>query len=108
MNSIIELPPGATFSPADIVDWVLPMLDPVAHHRADDEHRYSASDIYWLIRDMLRRMNKDIDGEFYMKRLKKGTWSLEYRRKSADEFKADTRHQHQVDETKKLIERIKF
>ena len=57
---------------------------------------------------MLRRANREIDGEFYMQRLKKGTWRLAYRRKTADELKADKRHQHQVSETKKLIERLKF
>ena len=108
MNPIIELPEDKTYSPADIVDRVVPMLDAVAHHRRDDEKRYSASDIYWLLRNMFGRVNKDIPGEFYMKRLKKGLWRLEWRRKTPDEQKADRRHQHQIDETRKLIERLRF
>ena len=43
-----------------------------------------------------------------MQRLKKGDWRLAYRRRTADEQKADMRHKRQVDDTKKLIERLKF
>ena len=57
---------------------------------------------------MFRRVNSDIEGEFYMQRLKKGSWRLSYRRKTGGELKADLRHQRQVDETKKLIERLRF
>ena len=45
--------------------------------------------------------------DLYVNRLKKGTYALDCQAKSADERKADARHKRQVEETKKLIERLR-
>lgn len=108
-SAIIELPEGRDYSAEEVVDRVNIMIDAVKHHRKDDVLIYSASDIYWIIRNMFRYVNQRIHrGEFTLKRLKSGVWTPQYHRKSAGEQKADKRHKRQVDETRKLIERLKF
>ena len=64
-NPIIEIPDGQQYSGADVVDRLTILLDAVKEHRRDDPLQYSASDIYWTIRDLFRYVNTQLDsGEF--------------------------------------------
>lgn len=105
---IIEIQEGVKYSGADVVDRLNLLLDAVAHHRADDPLRYSASDTYWIIRDLFRYVNTQLDrGEFRMVRLKKGAWRLQYDRKTAAERKADSAADAEVSRTRDYINRLK-
>ena len=58
---------------AEIVQQITGYIGDQSHHNT---LTYSASDVYWVIRDLLRYINGRMDGEFVLTAKQKGTWQI--------------------------------
>ena len=78
MNDIV-LVEDKTYTLAEVVDAVKQTLDAVSKESEQNTLRYSVEDVYWLLHDMLRYVNRNIPGEFALWQTKKGTYRVTYR-----------------------------
>lgn len=76
---------------AEIVQQITGYIGDQSHHNT---LTYSASDVYWVIRDLLRYINGRMDGEFVLTAKQKGTWQINYTdQKSGQRRTAEKRRQ---------------
>ena len=102
----IQLDSDAPYTVPEVAEFVKTTLDFVSRESKNNPLRYSASDVYWILHDFLRYINARMDGEFVLKRLKKGTWRLEYQAEDAAKQKANAQHQRELRQTADYIENL--
>jgi len=100
----IQLDSDAPYTVPEVAEFVKTVLDFVSRESKSNPLRYSASDVYWMLHDFLRYINARIDGEFVLRRLKKGAWRLEYQTEDVATQKANARHQRELHQTADYIE----
>lgn len=93
----IQLPENKSWTLAEVVEVVQQTLDAVGKEAAQNELRYSPEDVYWLLHDMLRYVNRNVPGEYALRRLANGTYRVTYsaeatsRKQARRKLKADVR-----------------
>ncbi len=87
MNTI-HLPENKSYTLAEVIDAVQLTLDAVQKESAHNELRYSAEDLYWLLHDMLRYVNRNVPGEYALQRMKNGNYRVTYTTENAGTKKA--------------------
>lgn len=102
----IQLDADAPYTVPEVAEFVKIALDFVGRESKNNPLRYSASDVYWILHDFLRYINARTEGEFVLKRLKKGTWRLEYQTEDAAKQKANEQHQRELHQTADYIENL--
>ncbi len=96
MNEI-HLPENKSWTLAEVVDVVQRTLDAVGKESTQNSLRYSPEDVYWLLHDMLRYVNRNVPGEYTLRRKNNGTYRVTYsaedtsRKQSRRKLKADVR-----------------
>ena len=79
----------SSYTAAEVVELTKLALDFIGEQGSDSDLRYAASDVYWILRNLLDYVNEQAGGEFILKRLRKGSWGLEYNDKTSAKRKAD-------------------
>ena len=102
----IELESDKQHSAEEVIKVVTTALDAVSEQSDKIKHRYSSGDIYYLLRNMLEYINAFIDGEFILKRLKKGHWRVEYLEEEIAKRKSDEQHKKEIQRTAKIIQEL--
>ncbi len=100
----IELSADKSYELREVAELVKFTLDFVSREAQHDSLSYSASDVYWILHDLLRYINARTKGEFILKRLKKGAWRLQYDTETTAQKKANVQRQKELDETADYIE----
>ena len=94
MNDI-HIDADKAYTLPEVVDAVKQTLDRIVETAGPNELRYSAIDLYWLLYDMLRYVNRNVPGEFSLQQIRKGTYRVQYspettaRKRSRQKLKAD-------------------
>ena len=102
----IELTADKSYTAKEIIAEVVKALNFVASQSKHNDLQYSSSDVYWLLSDLLRYVNARMQGEFALKRLKKGVWELAYTTEKAAQRKADERHKRELSRTADYIQEM--
>ncbi len=105
MNDI-HVSEDKSYTLSEVIDAVKQTLDGVSEQSAHNKLRYSSTDLYWLLHDMLRYVNQNVPGEFVLQQTKKGVYRVRYtaedtaRRSSSRKLKAE------VDRTASYLEEL--
>ena len=74
----IHIPEDRSYTLSEVIDAVKQTLDAVSEQSAQNKLRYSSTDLYWLLHDMLRYVNQNVPGEFVLYQTKKGVYQVRY------------------------------
>ena len=64
---------------------------------------YSSSDVYWVIRDLLKYANGRMQGEFVLTAKKKGEWQIHYRDQKIGVERAKRQRQIEIEKTEEYL-----
>jgi len=95
------------YTAKEVVEFAKIALDFIGEQGADSDLQYAASDVYWILRNLLDYVNEHAGGEFTLKRLRKGSWGLEYNDKTSAKRKADEAADREIKRTTKYLEQLR-
>lgn len=98
MNDIV-LVKDKTYTLAEVVDTVKQALDAVSKESEQNTLRYSTEDVYWLLYDILRYVNRNVRGEFALAQIKKGTYRVTYNAEETEQREAGKKLRAEVRQT---------
>jgi hypothetical protein len=102
----IHLDANETYSVEVVAELLGQAINFIGEHLSDREIEFSSSDIYWTLHSLLSYVNERVKGEFALRRLKKGSWALEYTDEKAANRKAAERHRRELRRTADHIENL--
>lgn len=102
----IQLDSDKTHTAQEIIEIVVLSLDFVGERSTQNYLQYSSSDVYWVLRNLLDYINRRMEGEFVLKRLKKGAWGIEYIARDIAKRKAEEKHKKELRRTADYIQQI--
>ena len=105
MNKI-NLDEGKSYTLAEVVEMVQKTLEPVKAKSEQCHLQYTPTDVYWLLHDLLVYVNRNILGEFTLRRLDKGTYRVQYRTEEAEKQKANKKLKDDVRKTAEYLEKL--
>ena len=103
----IQLDGDKNYTAKEVVELARLALDFIGEQGSDSNLQYAASDVYWILRNLLDYVNQQAGGEFTLKRLRKGSWGLEYNDKTSAKRKADDAARQEIKRTAKYLEQLK-
>lgn len=91
----------------EVVEAVKKTLDAVGEQcDKHNELRYSSTDVYWLLHDMLRYVNHNVPGEFALRQIKKGTYKVRYMTEGKAKQRSSRKLQAEVNRTARYLEEL--
>ena len=105
MNQI-KLDENKMYTLAEVVELVQTTLDAVKDKSDKSELQYSTTDVYWVIHDMLRYINRNVQGEFSLRRKEKGTYRVAYTTEESGRQKAKNNLNSEVQQTADYLENL--
>ena len=104
--NLISLDENRSYTLAEVVTLVQKTLDSVQQTSEQCPLRYTTTDVYWLLHDMLRYVNRNVPGEFALRRLKRGTYRVEYKTEKTGRQKAKRKLQADVERTSAYLKEL--
>ena len=92
---------------SEVIDAVKKTLDLVndqAHKHND--LRYSSTDVYWLLYDMLQYINRNVPGEFSLIQSQKGTYRVRYAAEDKAKQRSSRKLKAEVNRTARYLEEL--
>ena len=105
MNDM-QIKEDKTYTLPEVIDFVKQTLDHVSEKSMRNPLRYSATDVYWLLYDMLQYVNRNIPGEFTLLQTQKGTYRVTYADEGAAKQKSDRKLKSEVNQTARYLEEL--
>ena len=105
MNQI-NLEENKTYTLAEVVEMVQKTLDSVKENSEYCNLRFSPTDVYWLLHDMLVYVNRNVPGEFAIRRLDKGSYRVQYRTDKVQKLRASRKQKKAVKQTADYLEKL--
>ena len=102
----VQLDSDKTHTKNEVIEIVMQSLNFVREQSPQKTLQYSSSDVYWVLKNLLNYINRRVDGEFVLKRLKKDAWGIEYADASIAKRKADERHKKELRRTADYIQQM--
>lgn len=102
----INLDKDKTYTLAEVVEFVQTTLEAVKGKAEHCDFQYTPTDVYWLLHDMLRYINQNVNGEFALRRLEKGTYRVQYRTEEAQKQRAARKLEAEVRQTAEYLEKL--
>ena len=102
----INLDENKSYTLAEVVTYVQKTLDEVKDKSEHCHFQFTPTDVYWLLHDMLTYVNRNVPGEFVLRRLDKGNYKVQYKTEEAERKKADKKLQDEVRQTAAYLEEI--
>lgn len=103
----IQLDSEKHYTAKEVVELARLALDFIGEQGSDSDLQYAATDVYWILRNLLDYVNQQASGEFTLKRLRKGSWGLDYNDKKAAKRRADDAAQQEIKRTAKYLEQLR-
>ena len=103
----IQLDNDKSYTAKEVIELARLALDFIGEQGSDSDLQYAASDVYWVLRNLLDYVNEQAAGEFALKRLRKGSWGLEYSDKKAAKRKADDAASREIKRTREYLNKLK-
>jgi hypothetical protein len=105
-NDRIELDDNRTYTAEEVAEKVKQVVDFIGKQAEDNPLRYSYWDVYYLLHDLLRYVNRNMEGKFFLKRLKKGSWRVDYLTEADARRKDREKHKRELRQTADLLEEL--
>lgn len=105
MNQI-NLEDDTSYTLAEVVEFVQKTLDSVKEKSEECHFQYSPTDVYWLLHDMLRYVNRNVHGEFALRRQDKGSYRVVYFTEETQKQKAGKKLKAEVQQTAEYLEKL--
>ena len=102
----IELDENKTYTLAEVVELVQKTLDSVKDNSKYCPLQFSPSDVYWVLRDMLSYLNRNVPGEFALRTLSKGSYRVQFRTEEVQQQKASRQLKKDVMKTADYLEKL--
>ena len=90
----------------EVIEAVKKTLDAVGEQSKHSELRYSSTDVYWLLHDMLRYINRNVPGEFALRQIKKGSYRLKYMTENKAKRQSTGKLEAEVNRTARYLEEL--
>ena len=102
----IEIEEGRVYTLPEVIDFVKQTLDRVGEKSTRNPLRYSSTDVYWLLYDMLQYVNRNIPGEFTLLQTQKGTYRVTYAAEDSAKQRSDRKLKAEINRTAKYLEEL--
>ena len=103
----IQLDGDKSYTAKEVTELAKLALDFIGSQGSDSDLQYAATDVYWTLRNLLDYVNRQAGGEFTLKRLRKGSWGLEYNDKTSAKRKADDAAHREIKRTSEYLEQLR-
>ena len=74
----IQILEGESYTLSEVIDFVKQVLDKVSEQSEHNKLQYSDTDVYWLLHDMLRYVNRNVPGMFVLRQIQKGIYRVKH------------------------------
>ena len=98
--------PEKFYTLSEVISAVKKTLDLVSEQSKDSELRYSSTDVYWLLHDMLRYVNQNVPGEFALRQTKKGIYRVRYMAEDTAKQQSRRKLKEEVNRTARYLEEL--
>ena len=105
MNDI-HVPGDKSYTLSEVIDAVKQTLDNVSEQSVQNKLRYSSTDLYWLLHDMLRYVNHNVPGEFVLYQIKKGVYRVRYAAEDSAKQSSSRKLKAEVNRTASYLEEL--
>lgn len=105
MNDV-RVPEDKFYTLSEVIDAVKKTLDLVSDQAKQNELRYSSTDVYWLLHDMLQYVNRNVPGEFALRQTKKGVYRVRYMAEDTAKQKSSRKLKAEVNRTARYLEEL--
>ncbi len=95
------------YTTAEVIQIVHQVVGYVGQQSDHNSLTYSASDVYWVIRDLLKYANGRMEGEFILIAKKKGEWQIRYTDQKSGQNRAKKQRQRELNQTDKYLNQQK-
>ncbi len=96
-----------SYTISEVVDAVKKTLDLVSEQsNKHNELRYSSTDVYWLLYDMIQYVNRNVPGEFTLLQIEKGTYRVRYTVEDTAKRKSRRSLKEEVSRTARYLEEL--
>ena len=102
----IQILEDASYTLSEVIDLVKQALDDVSETSVQNNLRYSSTDVYWLLHDMIRYINQNVPGEYTLHQTQKGVYRVTYTTKDAAQRKSSRKLKAEVDRTANYLEEL--
>lgn len=106
MSNDIHVPEDKTYTISEVIDAVKQTLDGVGEHSEHNELRYTSKDVYWLLHDMIRYVNRNVPGEFSLQQIRKDVYRVKYAVEDAAKRESSKKLKAEVNQTAKYLEEL--
>lgn len=102
----ITIKPDKRYTVIELTETILEILNSIKPQLLLNERKFSPADVYWIITDVLRYINRIMDGEFRLRSIKKNNWKVVYIDEKAAKRKAKQEAKKQMKKAADYIEEI--
>ena len=95
-----------SYTLSEVIDFVKQTLEGVSEHAAENKLRYSSTDLYWLLHDMLRYINQNVPGEYFLHPLRKDTYQVRYAAEEATKQRSSRKLKAERNRTASYLEEL--
>lgn len=106
MSSNIHVPEDKTYTLSEVIDAVKLTLDGVSEHSEHNQLRYTSKDVYWLLHDMLRYVNRNVPGEFSLQQIRKDVYRVKYATEDAAKRQSNEKVKAELNRTADYLEEL--
>ena len=90
----------------EVVDIVQNTLEAIKDSSKYCDLQFSPTDIYWLLHDMISYINRNVPGEFALRRNYKGSYRVQYRTEEAEKIRAKKKIKEGLKKTADNLEKL--
>ena len=92
-----------SYTAAEVGEVARQVVEYISQQSSHNPLTYSASDVYWVVRDLLKYANGRMLGEFVLTAKKKGEWQIHYRDQKSGMARAKRQRQTEIDKTEEYL-----
>ena len=92
-----------SYTAAEVGEVARQVVEYISQQSGHNPLTYSASDVYWVVRDLLKYANGRMLGEFVLTAKKKGEWQIHYRDQKSGIERAKRQRQTEIDKTEEYL-----
>ncbi len=100
----IHLEENKTYALAEVIDIVQKALESVKDNAQYCDLQFSPADIYWVVHNMLSYINKNVPGEFALRRKSKGTYRVHYSTETTQKTRGSQKRKKDIQKTADYLE----
>ena len=102
----IRIPDDKSYTLSEVIAAVKQTLDGVNAHSVENKLRYSSTDLYWLLHDMLRYINRNVPGEYVLHPIKKDTYQVRHNAEDSAKRQSSRKLKAEINRTAKYLEEL--